>query len=259
MTTLTLKQQLEAEKTAIEQLQDSTEAALAGACLALKLAAMKGDAAAAGNLTKTQKALDDYRAGRGVVEWFANSSRAAEWLVAQGYLKKLGGGPLTIDAARKFVDTLRRDPARGYSATDVRRAADNKYGNPSATQLHNPSGDPEEKSQGEKLQYEIWRKNKAGADKQEMEVEELRREQDRKWLYRDEAVENLAAIWATVQQALDHAIHAAIDAVILSAGGDQQRSNEVEETIQELIIARAFNEVSAAGKIHVIFKGEDEE
>lgn len=255
----TIQQQLQAEKTAIEGMTDTTEASLAGACLQLKLAAMKGDAAAAGNLAKVQKSLDDYRSGRGMVEWFRNSTKAAEWLIEQGYLKKKGGGLLTQDAARKFVDTLRRDPVRGYNATLVRRAADNEYGSASKISSGPLTLDPESKSLGEQLQAEILRKNRADADKKEMEVEELRRDLDKRWLHRDDAIENLAAIWAAVQQALDHAIHVGSEAIILAAGGDHNRANEVEDAIQEYIIAKAFNEVSAAGKIHVIFKGENEE
>lgn len=60
----TIQQQLEAEKSAIDAMTDTTEAALAGSCLKLKMASFKGEPGAASNLVKAQKALDEYRAAR---------------------------------------------------------------------------------------------------------------------------------------------------------------------------------------------------
>lgn len=82
------------------------------------------------------------------------------------------------------------------------------------------------------------------------------RELDKKWKYRDEANDELAVIISSLQQAIDHAVIAGAEAVIRAAGGDINRTFDVTETINEMIIARAFNEVAAAGTLRVKFKGE---
>lgn len=256
---VTLEQQLKDERDYINTLNDTTEAAYRMACLKSKIAAMKGDAGASEALAKSEKALNDHLDKQQPVEWFANSSIAGVWLADQGYSKKRGGGSLSAEAARKFVDTLRKDSKRGYSKMLVKRAADKEYGNPlkpAKDIIDTQSGD--NATLAEQMQAAILRKNLADAQKKEMEVIELKREQDERWLYRDDAMQQMAAIWALVQQALDYNIHLAAEAIALVAGGLQERAYEVEAAIQELIIAKAFNEVSSADKIHVIFKREEE-
>lgn len=107
------------------------------------------------------------------------------------------------------------------------------------------------------------RREKADTEKAEhdarisrVKAEDAERELDRRWLYRDEAVADLAAIIASLQQSLDHAVIAGAEAVIHSAGGDLSRTFDVSEIVNEIIIGRAFNEVAAAGTLRIKFKGE---
>lgn len=100
------------------------------------------------------------------------------------------------------------------------------------------------------------RKVRAEAEIKEMQAEGLRREQDKKWLYRDEAVLDMAGIITCLQQALEYRCRVAADSIIQLAGGDQSRSFDVSEGIQELVIAAGFNEVANAGTLRVRFKGE---
>lgn len=100
------------------------------------------------------------------------------------------------------------------------------------------------------------RKIRAEAEIKEMQAEELRREQGRKWLYRDDAVADLAAIIASLQQAFEHRCRIAADAIIQLAGGDLSRSFDVSEAVQELVIDAGFNEVATAGTLRVRFKDE---
>lgn len=240
----------------IDKLLEDTEQHLAAILAAArKQAASAPTEASIKAAVAAENALLDYRNRQTPEEWFKNSAHAAEWMVQQGYLKKRGGGPLTVDAARKFVDTLRKDPRRGYHRTIVQRAANKEYGNPLK-----PLDMPElpEPETSESLQKAILRKNLADAEKKEIEVEEMRRELDRKWLYRDDALLDLAVILTSIQQALDHAVAVGADAIITVAGGDPARGFDVSEAINELIIARAFNEVAAAGTLRVKFKGERE-
>ena len=100
------------------------------------------------------------------------------------------------------------------------------------------------------------RKIKAEAEIKEMQAEELRREKNKKWLYRDEAVSDLAVIIASLQRAFEHRARVAADAIIQLAGGDRSRSFDVSEAVQELVIDAGFNEVANAGTLRVRFKDE---
>lgn len=124
-----IQKQLETEQTAINALTDTTEAALAGACLKLKISALKGEQGASGALLKAQKDLDDYRSRRDDDGWFRSALDAGRWLSQQGYISNRGNA-VTADVARKLIETLKKDPKKGYSRRLVIQNADMKWGKP---------------------------------------------------------------------------------------------------------------------------------
>ena len=102
------------------------------------------------------------------------------------------------------------------------------------------------------------RKTKAEADIKEMQAEEARRKMDKDWLYSDSAWAALAGLVGTLQDTLRHHFHVGSPDLITLAGGDLQRAPEVYEGA-EAIMAKAFNEVLAAGHIEGIFAQDGSE
>ena len=106
------------------------------------------------------------------------------------------------------------------------------------------------------------RKSRLEIEKLEQEVEKgklANRKEDEKWLYKEDAWGQMAAIIGTLRDSLRHQFHVGSVAIIHAAGGDPARGPEVYEQTEELI-SRAFNEVVNAGKIEGVFvKGEEEE
>lgn len=125
----TIQQQLEAEQAHINSLTDTTEAALRGNALKCKVAALKGESGAGNALVNAQKALDDYLAARDCDGWFRSAREAGGWLSGQGYISNRGNA-ITADVARKLIETLKKDPKRGYSRRLVVQTADMKWGKP---------------------------------------------------------------------------------------------------------------------------------
>jgi hypothetical protein len=101
------------------------------------------------------------------------------------------------------------------------------------------------------------RKGKAEADLKEMQAEEARRKLDEKWLYSDDAWAAVAGLMGTLWDNLLHHFHAGSPHLVHLAGGEPQRSAEVYEGAEE-ILAKAFNEVTAAGRIEAIFEVDPE-
>lgn len=125
----TIQQQLEAEQADINALTDTTEAALRGNCLKCKVAALKGESGAGNALVNAQKALDSFLAERDTDGWFRSAREAGAWLSQQGYISNRGNS-IAPDVARKIVETLKKDPKRGYSRRLVVQTADMKWGKP---------------------------------------------------------------------------------------------------------------------------------
>lgn len=105
------------------------------------------------------------------------------------------------------------------------------------------------------------KKRRLEIEKLEQEVEKgklANRKEDDKWLYKEDAWAQMAAIIGTLRDSLRHQFHVGSVAVIHAAGGDPARGPEVYEQTEELI-SRAFNEVVNAGKLEGVFtKGEEE-
>lgn len=177
-------------------------------------------------------------------EWFKNETEAYNYLINSGHDISRGkfnqdknSGQLTVDGKRiskfsvaEYGKRLKKDRQFAASSTSEEYQA------------------RREKAETEKAEHDARiARNKA---------DDADRELDKKWKYRDEANDELAVIISSLQQAIDHAVIAGSEAVIRAAGGDITRTFDVTETINEMIIARAFNEVSAAGTLRVKFKGE---
>lgn len=110
------------------------------------------------------------------------------------------------------------------------------------------------------------RQRKAEVDKAESDArkarvaaDEAEREIDEKWIYRDDAWAQIAALVGTLRDSLRHHAHVAAAAVIHSAGGDPSRASEVYEQIEAEIFTRAFNEIERGGRIEVMFESSEEE
>lgn len=255
-----IKQQIQAEQQTIAALTDPVEQALAQAALTWRINTMKGEKGASERYQKANQDLSEYRNNRTAApqrtsdpEWFLNSRRAAEWLLDQGYLAKQGGGPLTADAARKFVDTLRKEKNKGYALDIVRRAADNKYGATSK----NLEEQKNEASLGSQLQAAILRKNLAGAKKAEMEIVEKQRELDEKWIPREESEEREAVLIGLLKDCFRHRIYLDNQQLMLSTGIDPEKQAEFTHHLQ-LFVNTAFNDFARISSIDLEIDEEDE-
>jgi hypothetical protein len=179
-------------------------------------------------------------------EWFKNETEAYNFLQSLGYEVSRGkfnqdkqAGLLTIDGKR------------------ISKFSVLQYGMRLKKDRQMVSGTNSEELLARREKAETL---KAEHDERiaKVKADDAEREQNKRWLYRDEAVADLAAIIASLQQALDHAVIAGAEAVIRCAGGDVARTFDVSEAVNDIIIARAFNEVAAAGHLRVKFKGERE-
>ena len=177
-------------------------------------------------------------------EWFKNETEAYQYLLSLGYDISRGkfnqdknNGQLTVDGKKISKFSVLQ---YGLRLKQSQKATASVY-----------SGDLQ-------ARRELADTEKAEHDARiaRMKADEAERELHRHWLYRDEAVADLAAIIASLQQALDHAVIAGAEAIIRCAGGDVSRTFDVSEAVNELVIGRAFNEVAAAGNLRVKFKGE---
>ena len=245
----------EAAKNNVDKLLDDTEQHLAAILAsARKQAAASPTEAAVRGCIAAEHALREHResktgqpaGGDAPGEWFKNETAAYNYLQSLGcevsrgkFNQDKNAGLLTVDGKR-----ISKFSVLQYSMR-LKKDRQTVTGAPSADLLER-----REKAETEKAEHD--------ARIARMKANAAEREMDRRWLYRDEAVADLAAIIGSLQQALDHSVIAGAEAVIMAAGGDAARSFDVAEAVNELIIARAFNEVAAAGTLRVRFKGEPE-
>lgn len=179
-------------------------------------------------------------------EWFKNETEAYNYLQSLGYEISRGkfnqdknGGQLTVEGKKISKFSVLQ---YGLRLKQNQKTVSSAY-----------SGDLQ-------ARRELAETEKAEHDARisRVKAEEAERELDGKWLHRDDAVADLAAIIASLQQAFDHAVVVAAEAVINIAGGDISRTFDVSEAISDLVIARGFNEIAQAGQLRVKFKGEQE-
>lgn len=171
---------------------------------------------------------------------FKNRKEALVWLQSRGQISQ---GKFYQDCERGLI-TIHAD--KTISKWQVMEYAEKVFG---PVREVTPSADTAAKK--ERLEIE----------KLELEVEKRKlenRKEDDKWLHKEEAWSQMAAIIGTLRDSLRHHFHVGQAHIIHLAGGDQTRGPEVYEGAEE-ILARAFNEVVSAGRIEGMFDvGEDQ-
>jgi len=176
-------------------------------------------------------------------ERFKNRKQALNWLQAQGY--KVSTGKFYQDCDAGFPNIHKDGSLSRYQTMQYGQQLD----------IERRGAGPVDPGNGREA--DEARKIKADADKSEMQAEDMRREQDKKWLHQESAWEALAALVGVLRDSLRHQFHVGQTHIIHLAGGDPVRAPEVYEACEELI-GRAYNEVLASGRIEGIFELEDE-
>lgn len=166
---------------------------------------------------------------------FKNRKEALTWLQSRGQISQ---GKFYEDCAAGLISIA---PDKSVSKYQVMEYAERAFG---FTRQNAPSMDQAAKK--ERLEIE----------KLEMDVAKRRldnRKEDDKWLQKEEAWAQMAALLGTIRDALRHQFHVGQSHIIQLAGGDQTRGPEVYEGCEELL-ARAFNEVVGSGHIETVFE-----
>ena len=170
-------------------------------------------------------------------ERFKNRSQALRWLKAQGY--KVSQGKFYMDCKEGGFPGMHRDGS-------VSRFQVLQYGQ--QLDLSTRSVDLDVSREHDA------RKSRADADMAEMKAEKMRRDEDKAWLHASQAWGIMAALVGTLRDCIRHHLYIAQGEIVLQAGGEQDRSQEVYELTYE-IIDRAFNEI-AGESINVVFEKE---
>ncbi|MGD0587114.1 MAG: hypothetical protein ABSA86_15310 [Oryzomonas sp.] len=85
----------------------------------------------------------------------------------------------------------------------------------------------------------------------ELKVDKLEREQrrdDGRWLLRDEAILQMAALIGKLRGACRRRFHPACHELIRKCNGDQSHENEIFEFL-DLLLRQSFNDVAGGGKV----------
>lgn len=177
-------------------------------------------------------------------ERFKNRIQAHNWLQSQGY--KISRGKFYNDCEAGFPAVHKDGTVSRYQVLQYGQQLDVERRSIAPVDLA---------AQREEAET---RKAVADAKKAEIQAEDLQREQDAKWLHRDEAWAQMAALIGSLVDVIRHHNQVGHLHIIHLAGGDPSRAPEVLEALEE-IRARAFNEVLAAGKIEAVFEEIDKE
>lgn len=178
--------------------------------------------------------------GEEPVERFKNKKQALDWLHAQKYV---------VSNGKFYADCKKGTPPVGKDGS-LSRYQVLLYG----LSLERGSVGLEVVNTAE----DDARKAKADADMAEMKAERMRRDEDRLWLHADQAWAAIAALVGALRDALRYHVHLAAREIVHAAGGDQERSHEVYELVDE-VLARGFNDVAGASLAIEFDKGEDHE
>lgn len=169
---------------------------------------------------------------------FKNRKEALAWLQERGQISQ---GKFYGDCEKGLLTIW---PDKTISKYQVMEYAEQAFGQVRQTPAAFDFTAKKERLELEKLELDI--------EKRKLE----NRKEDDKWLHKDEAWAQMAAIVGTLRDALRHQCHVGQAHVIHLAGGDPARGPEVYEGLEE-IIARAFNEVISAGKIEGVFEQKE--
>ena len=172
-------------------------------------------------------------------ERFKNRKAALLWLQQRG---QISTGKFYQDCADGLITT---HADKTVSRFEVMQYAEKVFG---FTRQTAPAFDQAEK----KSNLEI-RSLELDVEKKEL----ANRREDERWLIKEEAWAQMAAIIGTLRDSLRHHFHIGQGQLILLAAGDASRGPEVYEGCEE-IIARAMNELVHSGRIEAVFEKEAE-
>ncbi len=170
-------------------------------------------------------------------ERFASRKKALDWLKEQGH--KVSTGKFYKNCKEGFPAVATDGSLSRYQVLT--------YGLSLSKQV---LADPEKLSTREFDQ----RKAKADADIAEMKAKKMHREQDKLWLHADDAWSLVAGLTGKLRDSIRHQLYSSQRDVVQTAGGDQNRAQEVFEFMDQLV-DRAFNEV-VGESINVQFERE---
>ena len=177
-------------------------------------------------------------------ERFKNRKQAFDWLKAEGY--KVSQGKFYKDCERGFPAVHRDGTVSRWQVLEYARRLD---GGRNGTADPAVLADRDER----KKQLEIRRLELAVA----REEREARRE-DERWILKEDAWAQVAALVGVILDALRHHFYVAAPRIVVAASGAAGREPEVYETCEE-VIAAAFNEARATGRIESMFEKEEDE
>ncbi len=186
-----------------------------------------------------QIALDTVEEHARQEERFVNRKQALDWLQAQGH--KLSRGKFYNDCGRGNPPVARDGSLSKFQVLLYGQALDKKI---------EPS--PEAYDSRE---FDL-RRSKADAEMAEIKAEKMRREKDSSWLHADQAWATVAGLVGNLRDAIRHQLFTGQRDVVAVAAGDQDRSQEVFELLEELI-NKAFNE-TAKKTLDLKFEREDD-
>ena len=173
-------------------------------------------------------------------ERFKNKAEALRWLQSRG---QISHGKFVQDCNAGVITVA---PDKTISKYQVMEYAEKVFGFTRQTTSISDMSEKKARLEVEKLEQEVEKGKLAN------------RKEDEKWLYKEDAWAQMAAIIGKLRDSLRHQFHVGSVAVITSAGGDPQRGPEVYETTEGLI-SRAFNEIVESGRIEGIFEKSSEE
>lgn len=173
-------------------------------------------------------------------ERFKNKSAALAWLQSRG---QISAGKFSNDCAAGYP-TVHAD--KTLSKWQVMEYAEKLFGGVRETPVLVDMSARKQSLEIEKLEQDVEKGKLAN------------RKEDEKWLYKEDAWAQMAAIIGKLRDSLRHQMHVGTVALISAAGGDPQRGPEVYE-IGEGLISRAFNEIVEAGRIEGVFAKDREE
>jgi len=176
-------------------------------------------------------------------ERFKNRIQAHNWLQSQGY--KISRGKFYNDCEAGFPAVHKDGPVSRFQVLQYGQQLDVERRSIAPVDLS---------AQREEAET---RKAVADAKKAEIQAEDLQREQDAKWLHRDEAWAQLAALIGSLRDTIRHQFHVGSAHLIHLSGGDPTRAPEVYEGMEE-ILAKAFNDTLAAGRIEGMFDRQED-
>jgi hypothetical protein len=101
-------------------------------------------------------------------------------------------------------------------------------------------------------------KAEADARSAKVRADEAERERDARWMLREDAEDQSAALVGLIQDAFRHRVYLDHHPLLLAAGGPVGKASELAHALQ-MFVDRAFNDVAAYKEIDVEFEGEDDD